>query len=222
MNRVVAIVEGRTEQAFCRDVLAPTLAASGVFLYAQLVGKPGHKGGATSWTRVQRDILAALKQESQRACTTMFDFYGLPREWPGLSKARRKPFRAAVDKIERAMHKDVCTQMGSSFASRLFLPYVQVHEFEALLFCSPEALSEVLERSSLASEIQRIVADAGEPEAIDDRPDTCPSKRISSLAPHFRKTLHGSIAAKRIGIERMRERCPHFSEWLAKLERLSS
>ena len=97
MSRVVAIVEGYTEQAFCREVLAPALGAKGVSLEAQLVGKPGHKGGVRSWESARRDILNALKQQPDRACTTMVDYYGLPGDWPGVRQAKRnRPALALV------------------------------------------------------------------------------------------------------------------------------
>ncbi len=56
------------------------------------------------------------------------------------------------------------------------------------------------------------------PEEIDDRPQFAPSKRIERLFPGYRKTLHGPMAAKRIGLDPIRAECPHFSGWLAKLE----
>ena len=64
MNRVIAVVEGQTEQTFIRDVLAPLLGWKGVMLSARLVGKPGSKGGATSFRRAQNDMLSLLKQEA--------------------------------------------------------------------------------------------------------------------------------------------------------------
>lgn len=222
MNRIVAIVEGPTERAFCQEVLAPYLGALGVFVTAQIVGRPGRKGGVRSWASVRRDVLAALKQDRQRACTTMFDYYGVPADWPAAAKKKNKPFRAAVAAIERAMHDDICKEMGSSFDQTLFLPYLQVHEFEALLFSGPKVLAEVLDASSLESKLRKVVADSGEPEAIDDGDQTHPSKRILALAPDFQKTLHGSIAAQRIGIDRMREGCPNFAKWVARLESLSN
>ena len=91
MSRVLALVEGQTEQAFVRDVLAPELGNRGVFISATLIGKPGHKGGIRSYESVQRDILAALKQDIGRSCTTMFDYYGLQADWPGVPEARSLP-----------------------------------------------------------------------------------------------------------------------------------
>jgi len=119
------------------------------------------------------------------------------------------------------MHQDVCGELGTGFNVRRFVPYIQLHEFEALLFCGPKELSNVLQAPTLEPTLREIVEQAGEPEAIDDDPSTTPSKRISSLAPRFQKTLHGATTAQRIGLERLRAGCRHFAEWLVKLETLA-
>ena len=107
MNRVIAVVEGQTEQTFVRDVLAPWLGWKGVILSGRLVGKPGHKGGATSFTRTRNDILNLLKQESNTYVTTMFDFYGMPETWPGMSRARSLAHHEKAPFVEQAIKQDV-------------------------------------------------------------------------------------------------------------------
>ena len=96
MNRVLALVEGDTEQAFVRDVLAPELAHKGADLRARRIGKPGHKDGVRGYEVVLREIRTLLKEDLGRYCTTMFDYYGLPSNWPGVMEAKAKPFREAV------------------------------------------------------------------------------------------------------------------------------
>lgn len=218
MNRVLAIVEGRTEQRFVTNVLAPRLGADGVFITAAVVGKPGHKGGAR-YARVQKDILAALKQDRDRFCTTMFDYYGLPKDWPGIEDAKRRPSAEGVQHVERAVEEDVRAQLADSFPLR-FLPYVQLHEFEALLFSGPEILCNVLQSPALASQFRSIVDECGGPEAVDDNPQTAPSKRIVALAKHYQKVLDGNIAAERIGLDRMLDACPHFRAWVTRLKQI--
>src|SRR5271165_4450886 len=94
MSRVLAVVEGQTEQAFVRDMLAPSLAARGVYLSARVVGRPGHKGGDCRYERVRRDVLVLLRQEFDTVVTTMFDFYALPNSWPGRAEAKKLPHQA--------------------------------------------------------------------------------------------------------------------------------
>ena len=220
MSRVLALVEGQTEQTFVREVLAPYLGAHQVFMTAALIGKPGHKGGVRRYAAVRQDFIAALKADSDRFCTTMFDYCGLPSDWPNLSKAKKQRRGVGVKLIEKALLQDVAKELGSSFDAKRFLPYIQLHEFEALLFSDPDKLASVLGKPSLSTKLQSVVDECGDPEAIDDDPNTTPSKRIIHIARHFQKTLHGAIASGRIGLERMRNKCPHFDEWVKRLEAL--
>ncbi len=188
MSRVLALVEGQTEQAFVREVLAPELGARGVFISAALVGKPGHKGGVRSYQSVRKDILASLKQDSGRFCTTMFDYYGLPADWPGVPEAKSLAPRAGVSQIESVLLDDICAQMGGTLHPPRFQPYIQLHEFEALLFCDPETLASVLGSPSLGARLGAVVEPFSDPEMIDDDPKTAPSKRIALLAANYQKS----------------------------------
>ncbi len=57
---------------------------------------------------------------------------------------------------------------------------------------------------------------------INDNYSTAPSKRISSLIPGYsrQKPLVGVLAALEIGLPKIRQECPLFDAWLAKLETL--
>jgi len=57
-------------------------------------------------------------------------------------------------------------------------------------------------------------------EEIDDDPHAAPSKRIEQLCPAYQKPFYGALAARRIGIDVIRQECPHFNEWLSALESL--
>jgi hypothetical protein len=214
-------VEGLTEQTFVKQSLAPQLIPRSVYLTATMIGKPGRKGGIRSYETIRRDILGALRQDQQRYCTTMFDYYGLPSGWPGKVGAEGSP-SVLAESVERAMHEDICGEMGESFAPARFIPYIQMHEFEALLFSDPATLASVVQHPFLASSFQAIVNECGEPEAIDDRPDTAPSRRICRQTREYDKVLHGTIAAQRIGVAEMRDRCPHFNRWVERLEELGN
>lgn len=93
-----------------------------------------------------------------------------------------------------------------------------MHEFEALLFSDCGILAEVLQQPQSGAVFSGIVTECGEPEAIDDDPATAPSKRILSVVPGYQKVLHGPIAAQRIGLDKLRQACPHFDAWVRKLE----
>lgn len=218
--RVLAFVEGQTEEKFSREVVSPSLASRSVFISATTPGRRRAHGGVPSWARAKRELLRYLKEDTERFVTTMFDYYGLPNDWPGWSEARQeRQITKKAEAIEQAVHADICSELGESFDGARFLPYIQMHEFEALLFSDTKVLAESVPHPGLQSHLDEIIKECGEPEGIDDDPNTAPSKRICALVPRYQKVLHGIIAAKRIGLPTMRERCPHFAEWLEALER---
>jgi len=223
---VVAIVEGPTEQTFVRDVLSGHLSLHGVAIWAVLSGKSRKHGGVKKWELARNDIVRTLKEG--RYCTTMFDFYGMPQDWPGRADATRLPWNERSAHVEADLLADVTAQFDSGDNPVRFVPYVQLHEFEALVFADTAILAEAAAAVSnrlaeaLTRSMQAIVDDAGDPEAIDDGYETCPSRRITKLAPGYRKPTLGPIVARRIGLPVLRERCKHFAAWLSKLERVGS
>ena len=219
--RVLAFVEGQTDEKFGREVVSPSLASRNVFISATTPGRRRAHGGVPSWARAKRELLRYLKEDTGRFVTTMFDYYGLPCDWPGKKEAKRKTRPSTkAETIEQAIHADVCATLGESFDGARFLPYIQMHEFEALLFSDTRVLAESVPQPGLQARLDEIIEECGEPERIDDDPKTTPSKRICALVPSYQKVLHGIIAAKRIGLATMRDQCPHFSQWIEALEQL--
>ncbi len=219
--RVLAFVEGPTEEKFISDIVRPSLASRNVFISATTPGRRRAHGGVQHWARTKRELLRYLKEDKERFVTTMFDYYGLPNDWPGRSEARQeKQITEKAEAIGHAIHADICGDLGESFDGARFLPYIQMHEFEALLFSDTRVLAEAVPRPNLQSRLEAIVQECVEPERIDDSSTTAPSKRICALVPEYQKVLHGIIAAKRIGLATMREQCPHFARWFEALEQL--
>jgi hypothetical protein len=228
VSDVIAIVEGETEQTFIKQILAVEFGARGIGLIPILPGRVRHRGGVRKWQSIRGDIVRALKQRADRFCTTMFDFYRMPLDWPGREDAGGKPYQERGICVEAALAKDLREHLPDGLRPERFIPYVQIHEFEALLFAGVQELADTVlaahpGRSQLAVEnLQKILAGAGAPEAINDRPDMAPSKRICQVMNGYQKPFHGPIAAQRIGLARIREKCPHFHEWLTTLEALVS
>lgn len=225
MNEIVAIVEGQTEQTFVRDVLAEHLGGRGMSIWAVLPGRSRRKGGVKKWKTARGDIIRTLREG--RYCTTMFDFYALPDDWPGRTEAANLPWEQRGDHVEQAIADDVAAAYGESFDRRQFIPYVQVHEFEALLFSNITELARSCEAVSdhpsetLRQRLQAVLDEAANPEAIDDGYDTCPSRRIMHAVRGYRKATLGPIIAGRIGIETLRGPCLHFASWLGRLEKVA-
>lgn len=152
----------------------------------------------------------------------MVDYYGLPRAglgaWPGREAASALPYPDNVSSIEQALLEDVKQEMGEGFDSSRFIPFVMIHEFEALLFSDCAIFAAAIRRADLTSRFQGIRDVFPNPEQIDDSPETAPSKRIEDLLPRYQKPLMGILAAHAIGLEAMRAECPHFDGWLERLE----
>lgn len=220
----MAIVEGETEQTFVRDHLAAHLGYRGISIWAVLSGKTRRRGGVKKWESARNDIVRTLKEP--RYCTTMFDYYAMPIDWPGRSTAVRCPWQERASCVETAVSSDIAATIGDSFDPSQFIPYVQLHEFEALLFADTAELAGAstalcgLPEACLRKQFDEIVLECGDPEAIDDGFATCPSRRIMQVVAGFRKRIHSPVVAGRIGIERLANACAHFGQWVRTLEAL--
>ena len=102
-----------------------------------------------------------------------------------------------------------------------FVQYIQLHEYEGLLFSDPFGFATAIDQPQLGKVFQRMRDDFPTPEDINDDPTTAPSKRILQAYGSYRKELDGTIAARSIGVETMRRECPHFHDWVERLVALS-
>ena len=225
MGRVLVVVEGPTERAALQQPdVAMQFYLSGYSIHPKVVGKPGHKGGVRSFGKVLPEILALLKQEPHAKVTTLFDFYALPLEdWPGYPQSATLPAAQAVAAIELGMAAAVAAALPNIRPER-FVPYIQLFEFEALLFADPTAMAQVFGNPGLEPTFSGIVAQCGGCERIDDGPTTAPSKRIQQYFPGYIKgsgpnahapLILGQIA--RANWPRLLAACPRFAAWLGQL-----
>jgi len=141
MTRVYVVVEGPTEESFVRDVLAPVLWSRQVYLTPILLGSPGHPGGNTKYSRVKKDVMVLLKQDQTAYCSTMLDLYRLGRGFPGMPLSPNLPGLDKVIRIEQAVKADIVAHGPDLRPEVRFLPYLQLHEYEGLLFSDPEAFA---------------------------------------------------------------------------------
>ena len=151
------------------------------------------------------------------------DYYALPEDWPG-----RKPSASVqgasgkAEHVEVALLADLVQSAGNRFNPRRFVPFVAMHEFEGLLFSDPEKFAHAIGRPDLASPFAAIRQEFQTPEEINDSRHTAPSKRILELHVRYEKPLMGTVAAIGIGLSKIRSECPHFNDWLIRLEALPS
>ena len=217
MSKILIYVEGQTEETFVRDVLAPHLAHYGVYV-TPIVTKTKQtkdgttfRGGITSYAQTRGEIRKLLGDSSAALVTTMIDYYGLPRDFPGMDLPVKGVSAAErVAMLEKALAEDI--------AHKKFAPFLVLHEFEALRLTQPRAFERVFpEHEGAVHKLVQEIAGLA-PEAINDGRETHPAARIGHLFPGYRKRLHGPLIANHIGLEAIRDRCPHFAEWLKRLE----
>lgn len=219
MIRLNILVEGQTEQAFVKRVLAPYLGRRQVFPVARLVevSRSGGRGGVNRYVKVRDDLNRWIKQEQGNDevwFTTMFDFYGWPTDAPGhQSCANIHNVRRRIECFEEKFADDIDHHQ--------FMPYLQLHEFEALVLCDVDALSGVYPKSRRELEpLHDVVEDHDSPELINDDPNTAPSKRIENYISGYDKVVAGPLVTDEVGLDGLRNQCPHFDEWISKLEQL--
>ena len=97
-----------------------------------------------------------------------------------------------------------------------FFANFTVHEFEALLFSDSEKFELKLGNEQVR-ELKNIRNEFASPEYINGGDHTAPSKRIFKLYPRYKKVADGAIIAKAIGINTIREQCPHFKAWVDRM-----
>lgn len=224
MIRLNIIVEGQTEETFVNNILGPHLGAFNIFVSARCV-ETGRKrgrifrGGMISYLKAQKDIQLWMKEDKRGDArfTTMFDFYRLPRDFPGCEEAKRKsdPYK----KIEVIEEK-----FGADIASHRFFPYLQLHEYEALLFSDLDKFHHYyIDHYSQLNKLKKDVSGVTNPELINENPETAPSKRIIKYLPSYdgEKPSAGPIIAEHIGLKEIRSKCQHFNSWVSQLERLN-
>jgi hypothetical protein len=148
----------------------------------------------------------------------MIDLYALHHNFPGLKESeimRQNPTKR-VEFLEKSFADDIDDPR--------FIPYIQLHEYEAYFFSDPTCFESFYDHCSDQVAILKTIADSYEtPELINDSRETAPSKRIIAQFPDYEraKSTVGSLLAESIGLEIIRNKCPHFNSWLLQLESLN-
>ncbi len=197
MVRLGISVEGTTEERFIKILLEPYFSKKGVFV------TPVTINGNVSIDRVRHELQNLAYGFDY--VSTFYDFYGFKQKADGETKA--------------SLESKIIESVKVELRSRV-IPYIQMYEFEGLLFSDPEAISLILQNESLCDWAAGILAGFdNNPEKINDSRETAPSKRLEKFT-HYRKTTHGPNIARQIGLDKLRVMCKGFDGWLIILERI--
>lgn len=223
MKRIFVVTEGQSETNFVKRVLSPYFYSfEKILIPTTVVTKRDerngtvHKGGMTSYSKalstIRKDL--ELTQQSDTFVTTMFDLYALPSDTPGKMEASKytDPYQQ-VSFIEQKILEN------ESLAKKVYFPYIQLHEFEALLFTDLDALADEYFEYDIAP-LRKCLENKRNPELINDGTETAPSKRILECIPDYDKATAGVSVLEKIGVEKLCQKCRHFGEWISKLQSL--
>lgn len=221
-TRLNFIVEGQTESDFVTSIIKPHFTSRNIAVNVRIVMTSRDKNtkycGGGTYQKRKSDIQKWLKQEHDSYLTTMFDYYGFPHDLPGIEVLKKinTPVERAT-KLEELIATDVNTN------PKKLIPYIQLHEFEGLLFSDIARIDShfVMSHSTRINDLETIIKKYTSPEHINDKQETSPSNRIKNLYSDYDKRSDGILIANNIGLQKMREKCQHFDSWLAKLESIS-
>ena len=206
MIRLAIVVEGETEEAFVKRVLAPHLCGRGV---SPQPIKPARQGGDI---RVERLVPELARLQWNFDCvTSLVGFYGF----------RGKQVGETVEQLESRINEELDGRLGADRDPSRVFAYVQRHEFEGLLFSDISAFRVLADATPQSLQVLRGIRDQfPTPEDIDDGYDTAPSRRIQRAIPGYRKKTFGPLVAEDAGLEKIRAECPRFDRWVTRLESL--
>lgn len=215
MRRVIIICEGETEQEFCKLVLSKYFANKSIQIQAPRIKKS--MGGIVKWKFLKKQITTHLKTDANAIVTTLFDYYGIyeKHKFPKWDIAKHE-----VDKVKRMTLLENAMKEDIDNSNRFrFIPYLQLHEFEGLLFNEIEIFYQQIPKDDLVgeAELQKTFDQFDNPEMINDKKDTAPSKRLRRIIKGYNKIVHGNILAESIGVIKIRNKCPRFNNWLAQI-----
>ncbi|MFT6937901.1 MAG: hypothetical protein ACJA1N_002205 [Saprospiraceae bacterium] len=215
MIRIYIICEGITEELFVKKVLKPHFELKNISVFPR-----GLKGGF-NYDGLKHYIIKILNEDKNAYVTTLIDFYGMNDKYPGYIQNKRQsnPIQK-VESIESAIYQDI---LNENPPNNNFIPHLQLHEYEALLFTKPNIMEDWLSLDMpLPKNIFQDIRDKyPTPEHINDSPQTAPSKQILNIAPFYDKTSDGISIVQDTGLNNIRKACPHFNNWLNQLEVLN-
>jgi hypothetical protein len=218
-------VEGQEEELFVNRVLRAYLTPFGVNVQKPILAATSFRvgvdepeitvGGVTNYESIRDDILnhfAANAVGPADVLTTLIDLYALPITFPGHERAIAQNLTGGrkAEHIERAWSADIgCPN---------FFPYIQVHEFEALILTRPSVLNNFYPEYALGIErLRDECASFQSPEDINEERITSPSHRILGRIPTYRK-IDGFRHLQDIGVPQLKAYCPRFKIWLDRCE----
>jgi hypothetical protein len=215
MRAIYIICEGQTEEEFVNGILRPYFNNHQIYDVRPILmsTSKGHKGGDVKYDRLKFNIDKLLLSEQDILVTTFIDFFRLKSDFPQFEIGQQKSNKLErIDFLEQAL--------AEAINHPRFIPYIQLHEFEGLLFAAKDGFEFLpdLKQTNL-NKLLLAVDEKENPEELNDGELTAPSKRLEQLIPGFdkNKPFYGGIIAEINTIEAILGRCVRFKNWIETL-----
>ncbi len=211
MKRLYIIVEGQTEQEFVNSMIAPYMQQFGIYDVTPILirtSKTG-RGGFVNYDHLKNDAIKLLHSKKDDFIVSMFvDFFRIP-EIP-----KKERWKMKTNHLEKVEEMEQC--IAEDINDCRFIPYIQLHEFEALLFSSNKGFESYFAEKD-ANSTQQIIDSYENPEDINSSPEGAPSKRLLSIKDDYDKVVEGNLIALEVGFNNILAKCPRFKAWIDKL-----
>ena len=217
MKRLVIIVEGETEESFVNNILRPFFCSKGLYNTIQCFNTKHSHVGVSKYSYIKKDILNTI-YEKDVVVSMMIDFYRLLSDFPGFNDLKAtQTHQEQANLLEARIKKDLENSQKQLFEN--FIPYIQLHEFETLVFTSINGIDSLFERSEMDYKgLMNVIQQYPNPEDINNHPDTAPSVRLKKLIPGYNKVLHGIDIINTVGMNELLEKCPRLKVWVESME----
>ena len=215
IRAIYIICEGQSEEEFVNGILKPYFNSHKIYDVRPILMSTsrGHKGGDIKYDRLKFNIDKLLNRETDILVTTFIDFFRLKNDFPKFEEAQ-----TIQNKIERVGFLEEA--LSHAINNHRFIPYIQLHEFEGLLFASKDGFEFLpdLKTTNLKS-LLSAVNEKENPEELNDGELTAPSKRLEQLIPGFdkNKPFYGGLIAEVNTINAVLDRCLRFKTWVETL-----
>lgn len=194
------VCEGPTEVDFIKKKLNKEyFNPINISLKPIAINKTAHQQSLEGNISVDR-LVTFVKKAEFKIVTTLVDFYG---------------FKKTDKKTPHEIEEELEARVNQEF----FIPYLQVHETEALWFSDKNAIAGA---KNANDQQQRMLSDIIQqypnPEDINDSRETAPSKRLEKIFTDYKKIIDGNHIFDKISVETMKSKCPRFAKWLDIIE----
>lgn len=221
MKHLYIIVEGPTELEFINRILIPYFNSKGITSHIQgipiWISGGGH--GFNNIKHFENTIKPVLNYNNEPFITTLIDYFKLNSETklPGFLESLNM---SSTDKKLEYLENKLNDVVQKIKLYNYFIPYIQKHEMETLMFANPED-GFSLENDKIKKAIIEVCKQYPNVEDINGSELGAPSKRLEAIYKSnnkiYDKIIDGIDIIEFSGIENVIEKCPRFKNWIKNI-----